>query len=52
MKINTSKKTEQLAKQIEKKKENCKDCYANYSGKLPSTNYCWGLIFKAMKKHL
>ena len=42
-------KIEQILEKFEKKKKDCKIYHINHSENLPSTNYCWGLILKAMK---
>ena len=34
---------------ISKKKKNCKIYHINHSENLPTTNYCLGVILKAMK---
>ena len=46
-----NKKIKLILKQLEKKKKikNCKIYHINHSEKLSSTNYCWGVILKAIK---
>ena len=52
IKANTNKKIEQTFKQFEKKNKRLQNLsYKNYSENLPSRNYCWGLILKAMKSN-
>ena len=52
IRANTNKKIEQTFKQFEKKNKRLQNLsYKNYSENLPSTNYCWGLILKAMKSN-
>ena len=47
-----NKKIKLILKQLEKKIiKNCKIYHINHSEKLPSTNYCWRLILKAMKNN-
>ena len=52
IKVNTKKKIKQILKKIGKKNiKTCKIYHINHYEKLPSTDYCSGLILKAMKNY-